>query len=320
MAGRHLGLLVALLLVATACSEQGSDQVGASEPPAGGRVAAIARCRIDIEGGVIRLAGQREGLIEEVAVEEGDRVRRGQVLARIDSRLMQLRIGLATAELTEARARAEAAALRQTAALRERARRRAAGSSALGQRLIDEGETDALIRTAELAAADAATQAALQRLEEARFEVDVRSIRAPADGMIVRRRARPGEGVAVQAVTELFQLAPDAPRIARCDLEELFLPAVSVGQAARIVVEADDRQVHTAFVKRISEVFGTPAPSDDPTARVDLRTLEMVLQIDSDAPLRIGQRVRATIDGAGLPAHSSRKGRGDLSAQALLGR
>ncbi len=298
MGCRRLLPVVAVLIAIAACSEEvpgpGSETASSSMGP----VAAIARCRVDVEGGVIRVAGQREGLIEEVVVEEGDRVRRGQLLARIDSRQAELRIGLAMAELEEARARADAAAARHAAALRERARRHAAGVGAVGQRQIDEGETDAQVQRAEWAAARAAVEVASRRLEDARFEVEVRNVRAPADGVIVRRRARPGEGVAVQAVTELFQLAPDAPHIARCDLEELFLPDVAVGQAVRIVVEADERQTYSASVKRISKIFGTPAPSDDPTARVDLRTLEMVLQIEAGALLRIGQRVRATIAAA----------------------
>ena len=295
MAGWRLLLRAALLVAVAACSEPGPEQDSAADQTQAGSVAAIARCRIDVEGGLIRVAGQREGLIEAVFVEEGDRVRRGQLLARLDSRLAELRVGLALAELEEARAKAEAAALRLGAAQRERSRRHAAGVGAIGQRQIDEADVEAQAQAAALRAARAAVEAASRRLDEARLEVEVRNVRAPADGVILRRRARPGEGVAVQAVTELFQLAPDAPRIARCDLEELFLPGVSVGQAASIVVEADGRQTYGATVKRLSDMFGAPAPSDDPTARVDLRTIEMVLDIEAGTPLRIGQRVRATI-------------------------
>jgi HlyD family secretion protein len=299
MAWWRVLLRAALLVALAACSEQDPAQdpeqgSAAGQPPAA-TVAAIARCRIDVEGGLIRVAGQREGLIEAVFVEEGDRVGRGQLLARLDSRLAELRVGLALADLEEARARADATAARLGAAQRERSRRHVAGVGAVGQRQIDEAEVEAQAQAATLRAARAAVEAASRRLDEARLEVEVRNVRAPADGVILRRRARPGEGVAVQAVTELFQLAPDAPRIARCDLEELFLPGVSVGQAASIVVEADGRQTYGATVKRLSDMFGAPAPSDDPTARVDLRTLEMVLDIEAGTPLRIGQRVRATI-------------------------
>jgi len=72
--------------------------------------------------------------------------------------------------------------------------------------------------------------------------------------------ARPGDGVTVQSVTELFQLAPDAPRIARCDLEELFLPDVFVGQDASIMVQRNGT-TFDGTVKRISNVFGRAAPS-----------------------------------------------------------
>jgi HlyD family secretion protein len=293
-------LFVALLVGLTACVEEQREPT-AADAPAGDPPAAIARCRIDVEGGVIRVAGQREGVIETVAVEEGDRVVRGQVLARIDMRQAELRIAVATAELEEVGTRVDAATIRHAAALRERARRQAAGADAVGLRQIDEADTEAHARRTDLAAARAAAAVAARRLDEARHEIEARTVRAPADGVVVRRRARPGEGVAIQAVTELFQLLPDAPRIARCDLEELFLPGVAVGQAATLVAESDDRRSFDARVKRISDVFGLPAPTDDPTARADLRTLEMVLTIEEGAPLRIGQRVRATI-----PSRASR--------------
>jgi HlyD family secretion protein len=46
--------------------------------------AAIASGKADVEGGIIQVAARRAGVIQDVLVQEGDMVRRGQVLARLE--------------------------------------------------------------------------------------------------------------------------------------------------------------------------------------------------------------------------------------------
>lgn len=272
------------------------DPADAAAPPvAFVGPAAIARCRIDVEGGVIRLAAQREGLIRAVTVEEGDRVVANQILARIDTRQAELRAAVTQAELEQARAAVTTERVRLAAAEREAQRRRDAGANAVSRRQLDEADTEAAARRAQLATAMATATVAEKRAAEAQFEIEVRAIRAPVDGVISRRRARPGDGVTIQTVTELFQLVPDGPRIARCDLEEQFLKNVAMGRPATIVLESDESVRLPASVKRIGTVFGTPTPSGDPTARQDVRTVETVLSLPDNGPLLIGQRVRAYV-------------------------
>lgn len=296
-----MALLLLVVLLAGCDDDLPASPVTVARPSADplATPAAIARCRIDVEGGVIRLAAQREGLIREVSVEEGDRVAADQPLAAIDSRQALLRVAAAEAELVQTQATAEIERHRLAGAEREAVRRRASGD-AVSRRQLDEAETELAVRRAQLAAAEAAATLADRRLAEAHFEVEARTIRAPVAGTIVRRRARPGDGVTIQTVTELFQLLPDTPRIARCNLEEMFLRNLSVGQRARIVLESDDTVGYPASVKRIGAIFGAPPPSEDPTAKADVRTVEAVLALPPEAAdLRIGQRVRGYVERPG---------------------
>jgi multidrug efflux pump subunit AcrA (membrane-fusion protein) len=48
---------------------------------------AIGRGRVDIDGGLIQIAAQRDGVVVEVFVEEGANVKAGQLLARLDDRV-----------------------------------------------------------------------------------------------------------------------------------------------------------------------------------------------------------------------------------------
>ena len=84
------------------CSQPGDAPVGAAAPVA--RYAAVARGRIDIEGGLLELSMPREGVLATVAAHEGDRVKRGQLLAALDTHPAQLAVDAAQAQLEQAQA------------------------------------------------------------------------------------------------------------------------------------------------------------------------------------------------------------------------
>jgi HlyD family secretion protein len=252
---------------------------------------AYARGRVDIEGGLIRLASSNDGLIRSVHVEEGDRVRAGQVLAVIDDRQARLALAVSTGSLAEARAAVQTLQVRLAAAAREADRvRPLAAAEATPRREADQAADLVAQLQAELNAAQAAVVTAEARVKADEYQVDQRSIRAPLDGRIVRRTARPGDGVSTLNVTPLFVFAPDTPRIVRADLDERFVDQVKVGQAAEVVIENDGARTLPARVLRIGEVFGIKTPTGEPGERVDLRVVECVLSIE-DQTVRLGQRV-----------------------------
>lgn len=254
---------------------------------------AIAKGKIDVEGGVIRLAAQREGLIQDVFAEEGDRVRKGQVLAQIDTRQANLAVAQARADLSEARARLMTATARSSAADREARRLAGLGQiDAVAGQEADKAADEAQVQRGELAAARAGVEVAEQKLRTQEFEIEAHQVRAPLDGRIVRRSAKPGDGASTLNVTELFLLAPDTARIVRAELDEQFVGDVKPGQRADILLEYDEKQVFRGRVLRLGEVFGSrKLANDDPNERQDTRVVEMVVAVEGDQALRIGQRV-----------------------------
>ncbi|WP_447726197.1 efflux RND transporter periplasmic adaptor subunit [Sphingomonas koreensis] len=289
-----LGLL---LLSATALSGCGDTETPAAATAAPRNVIAIAKGKIDVEGGVIRLAAQREGLIQAVFVEEGDRVKKGQLLAQIDTRQAELGVAQARADLAEAQARQTIARARSQAADRE-ARRLAelAATSAVPVQDADKARDEARIQRGELATAAAAIAVAGEKLKRELFEIEARRIRAPLDGRIVRRSAKPGDGASTFNVTELFLLAPETDRIVRAELDEQFVTSVRSGQPARILLDYDDKQMFEGKVVRLGEVFGArKLASDDPNERQDTRVIEMVVSVRNGQALRIGQRVQVRV-------------------------
>ena len=281
-----LALLAPLLL--TACTQH-DDPAAAAPVPA---YAAVARGRIDVEGGLLSLGMPRDGTLARVDVREGDTVRRGQPLAELDSEPAQLAVVAAQAERDQARAQLALLGERQVAAQRRAARLAAAARAGAGD---GQSADDARDAANELAAQQAAARANLalaeQKLAGARFELAQRTLRAPLDAQVVHVSAQPGASVSPQAGA-LFVLLPHSPRIVRAELSEAYVGAVSVGMPA--IVSADGNfgaATWRAHVLRLGPVVGPSMLEDDPQQRANSRTVECVLALEGGADARVGQRV-----------------------------
>lgn len=285
-----IGVLVVTHLLGACSNEQPpvSAPSPTLTPPS---FVASAKGRIDIEGGVVRLAARRDGIIDQVLVEEGERVKAGQVLASLDNTLAQRNLDLTRSEMQQAQRQIESARIRFNAAEREIARLEPLMQADIVARLeMDRAHDELALARAELELLRAGVETALKRMRVAEREIEERLIRAPLDGQIIQRQSRPGNGVSTLNVTPLFLFAPDVPRIIRAELEERFLGAVTAGQNAEVVLEANPEQRFQAQVLRLGKVVGTRLPSDDPSERQDIRAVECVLSIDAP-DLLIGQRV-----------------------------
>ncbi len=281
-------LFLSAALTSCAGNQAAADAPASAAPPAG---LVYAKGRIDIEGGLIRLAASRDGLVKEVAVEEGQRVRQGDILAVIEDRPARLALAVARAELAQSRAALPPLRVRLGAAERESTRLESLlRSEAAARTEVDHARDQAALLHAEIAVAESAVVTAAARLRAGEYEVDQRIVRAPLDGWIVKRQARPGDGVSTLNVTPLFVFAPDAPRIVRADLDERFVEKVRSGQNAEVVLEADETRVFPGKMLRVGQVFGVKMPTGEPGERVDQRVVECVVSVE-DQTLRIGQRV-----------------------------
>lgn len=279
---------LAATLSLAACSKGTAPATTAAASP----YAAVARGRVDIEGGLLALNMPREGVLARVAVHEGDAVKQGQLLAALDTRPAQLAVDSAQAQLEQAQAQRKLLAVKQAAA-KLRAQRLAAAAAAGagdGQSADDAREASAQL-DAEQAADQAAIDMAAQKLAEAKYELAQRSLRAPFDATVVRVTAQPG--ASVSTAETLFTLLPDKPRIVRAELNESFVGAVHPGMRAEVVANDDaENGKWSAHVLRIGQVYGPATLENDPQTRANARTVECVLAFDQpEQQLRIGQRV-----------------------------
>ena len=285
-------IVVGFSMVQKANAAKKAEAAAAAEKKVESPYAAIANGKVDIEGGIIQIAARRGGVVREVLVQEGDRVTTGQILARQEDDEPRLALQTAAANLSEAESQLRLINVDIATAQREYERMaRLKDSNFVAAQKLDQARDAIAQAQARLGSAQSAVQTARARRDQAAYDVELTVIRSPAEGRIVRRYANPGAGASTLNVSNMFDLEPDAPRIARAEIVEADIPNVAVDQAVEITPEGDPSKVYIGKVLRRAAVFGArKLASDDPSQRSDERVVEVVVAVN-DAPLLIGQRV-----------------------------
>ncbi len=209
------------------------------------------------------------GQIVAEPIEEGQHVRIGDVLARIDDRdyQAQLRQAAAVRDLS-------ASNLRLDLAKAERAR------GLFGAGVISKDEYETAVNVAEVA------QAALQRdtaaVDYAKFEVGQCVITSPINGIVLHKYRELGDtinfGGQIQAgggATDIVQLADTDDMRAEVDINEVDIAKVSLGSPAIVVPDAyADRRFEASLVKLYPK-----ADRQKGTVKVEVQFNEPDLQI-----------------------------------------
>jgi membrane fusion protein, multidrug efflux system len=120
------------------------------------------------------------------------------------------------------------------------------------------------------------------RISAQKVRIDALVLRAPLDGMVLRRDGEVGEIVGPTDV--LFWVGPPAPMQVVAEINEEEITRISAGQKAFLRSEAFSTQVLRASVSQIT-------PKGDPTRK----TFRVYLLLPRDTPLRIGMTVEVNI-------------------------
>lgn len=254
--------------------------------------AAIASGRADVEGGIIQVAARRGGVVQDVYVQEGDRVVVGQILARQEDQEARLAVDRGRAEVAQTQSQLASLQVDLNAARRELTRLEGlAPSNFVAAQRLDQARDTVAAAEAAIASQQAAVATAQARLREAEYNLELTIIRAPMAGRIARRYAQPGAGASTLNVSTMFDLEPDTQRIVRAEIVESDIPNVTIGQQVEITPENDPSRVYVGQVMRRATMFGArQLQSDTPGQQTDERVVEVVVSAD-DTVLLIGQRV-----------------------------
>jgi membrane fusion protein (multidrug efflux system) len=170
----------------------------------------------------IGINSQIAGALIGVYVEEGDRVRAGQVLARIDSRELEAQLAAANAELEVARRAAERA------------------------RGLHEQQ---IITSAEYERDEAAYRSALATRDQLRTRFGYATIRSPLAGVVLEKLAERGDIISGQA--RLFTIADMSVMVVRVPISELDVAGLDEGDQADVTFDALPGRAVRGTIRRI---------------------------------------------------------------------
>jgi HlyD family secretion protein len=242
--GGVLALGVAVLLIVRSRGQR--EEIGSTTKAERGRIerVVIASGTIEPEE-LIEVRPRISGIVEEFLVDAGDRVKAGDVVARIERQALE-------AAVREARAVVDEAQVARDLSGRNLGRL----TDLFGKGVESRERLDQLSSDHESAAARLArAQATLDRLEQ---ELAYATITAPIDGIVLQRDLDPGAAVAsVAAVTGgtiLMIIADTAQMHLLGVVDENEIADVAVGMEARIRTETYPDRIFTGRVRKIASI------------------------------------------------------------------
>lgn len=232
----------------------------------------------------VDVAPKTGGRLTSVSVQLGDRVRRGQVLAKIeDSEILQ-QVAQAEASLAVAKAtiRQREADLKVAELNFERSKN-LFGRQLLAKQALDDAESRYMASVAQLDLSTAQLAQTDARLQELRINLQNTSVTSPVDGFVGKRSVDPGAMVsqnsAIASVVDISQLRLIV------NVVEKDIRMVTVGDPGVVEVDAYPGEKFHGHIARVAPVL-------DPATR----TASMEVQIpNGDNRLKPGMYARVVL-------------------------
>jgi HlyD family secretion protein len=191
----------------------------------------------------VDVGSELSGTLEAVLANENDRVRRGQIVARLDTAKLEdavakSRATVAQMEATVAETRASLKRLRHVAELS-------------GGKVPSQSELETAEAALRRAVANETSARATLKTDETNIHKAV--IRSPIDGVVLTRKIEPGQTVVAAMTTPvLFVIAEDLTKMElQVKVDEADVGAVQLGQPASFTVSAWAGREFPATIQRV---------------------------------------------------------------------
>jgi membrane fusion protein, multidrug efflux system len=257
------------------------------------------------------------GFVSEVLVDDNQKVEKGQLLLKIDSRDLQAKVDAARAALENARAKIAVARANVTQASAESGKSAAdleryaalRRKEEISQQQYDAAATAARTGSAAVAAekksVTAAEAEAAQKkgdLDFAQLQVSYAEVLAPSTGLVSKKSVEVGQYV--QAGQPLLAIVEDRDVWVVANFKETQLKKMRVGQEVEMTVDAYPKTVFRGRVESFAAATGAKfalLPPDNATGNftkvVQRVPVKIVLadRADPEHPLRAGMSVNAIV-------------------------
>ena len=247
----------------------------------------------------VNISAETMGKVVNLTVNEGEEVKRGQLLLEIDPRNLETAVQNREASLNTAKAQLE-----QTKSQIENSRialrqaqdnlRRQEGmwkAGLLAKDVFERAQNDVKMRETDLKVAEQSVLTQDQRIKQeeanlasARYDLNKVRVVSPIDGLVTRRNIEEGETAVVgtmnNAGTVLLTIADLSVIETEIEVDETDIPFIRVGQAAKVTIDAIPDQT---FPGKVTEVGNSPIQTT--TAATGRATnFKVVVTIDGAVP------------------------------------
>lgn len=250
---------------------------------------------------LVNISADTPGRVVNLAVNEGDRVRKDQFLLQIDPKSLTTRVDSGAASLRAAEAlldelhqSVETAAIQLGQARRTLVRQQELWKQQLTTReSLERAENDvksaeSALQEREKSANAQGSRVAQERagLESARYDLSKVRIRSPIDGIVTRRNIQEGETAVIGTMnnpgTVLLTLADMSVIQAEVEVDETNIPSVVFGQNAKITIDALPDK---SFRGHVTEIGNSPIQSSiQGSTGTQATNFKVVVVLDEPVP------------------------------------
>jgi len=202
----------------------------------------------------VQVGSQVSGQIKELFVDFNSPVKQGMLIARIDPETFQYRVRQAEADLEAARSAVGRAEVARINAERDLKRsKELVARNFVSPAELDRAQSTYDLAAAELKTANAVVQQRSAALASSRVDLSRTEIRAPVDGVVIKRTVDVGQTVAASLqAPELFVIAKDLRDMqVETSIDEADVGRIRVGQRASFTVDAFPGRPFAGEVKTV---------------------------------------------------------------------
>ncbi|MBP2673231.1 MAG: efflux transporter, family, subunit [Deltaproteobacteria bacterium] len=238
----------------------------------------------------VSVGSQISGTIRDLFVDYNSRVRKGQVIARIDPRLLEAAVLQAQGNLENVKAALERARVTVNDAGRTYRRNlELVKDGFVAQSDVDAAQTAYEQSIAAEKSAEASVMQATGSLKVAQTNLEYATIRSPVDGIVISRSVDVGQTVAASFQTPtLFSIAQDLTKMQiDTNVDESDIGRAAKGQAVSFTVDAWPDRTFTGVVSQVRNA---------PIITQNVVTYNVVILVDNrELLLKPGMTANVTI-------------------------
>lgn len=249
---------------------------------------------------LVDVGSQASGQIDKIAVNLGDQVKKGDLIAQIDNLTQKntLKEAQASLDIINAQYRAKQAQIHEATAEFKR-QQKMFKSGVASQSIFDTAQATLIVYNAELEQIVAQKEQALISVDNAKLELGYTTIVAPIDGTVIYVSAQQGQTISNnQETPSIVELAQLTTMTIKAEVSEADVIHITPGQQVYFSILGDAKQKYTAVLRAI-EPGPTLLTGDDSKLSIgdsDAIYYNALFDVDNpDLLLRIGMTAQVSI-------------------------